>query len=240
MHATHIFTLRRFAIIAIKEGGGSYSVNDVNDFHQQWINSIQEEYSQKDLEPTTPGSLTVNIPKFKGSNWYEVKQQFVLALKAVYGQSGVPLSYLIRDTRKTWDETVNYASLQERCVDTKAHTGADFNKDNFELYRILSQELDKSTLEDVIKATPNSSRLLVVTWSRILANVQGGQFCNELQRQANSIVSNEFWDPSRHFAFESYFQKHTRYHDMMDKAGDPVSEWQKVEKFMEGIRCTII
>ena len=24
---------------------------------------------------------------------------------------------------------------------------------------------------------------------------------------------------------------------MMDKAGDPVSEWQKIEKFMDGVRC---
>ena len=24
---------------------------------------------------------------------------------------------------------------------------------------------------------------------------------------------------------------------MMQKAGDPVSDWQKIEKFMEGIRC---
>ena len=102
----------------------------------------------------------------------------MLAFKTVYGQSGVPLLYLIRDTRKTWEATVNYASLQERRTDTKAHTGADFNKDNFELYHILGQELDKSTLEDVIKATPNSNG--VVAWSRILANVEGGQFRNEL------------------------------------------------------------
>ena len=142
IHTARISTLRRFAIIPIKEGGAFFTTNDVNDFNLQWINSIQEEYSQKDPEPTTPGSLSVTVPKFKGNNWYEVKQQFVLAFKTVYSQSGMPLSYLIRDTRKTWEDTATYTSLQERHIDTKVHTCADFNKDNFELYRILSQEPD--------------------------------------------------------------------------------------------------
>lgn len=235
-HTTRILTLRRFAIIAIKEGGAQYTPNDANSFDQAWITSIQDEFNQKDPEPTTPGALSVAVPKFIGTNWYEVKQQIILALQTVYGQSGVPLSYLIRMSRIAWEDTDNidlYPSLQARRITTKEHTGADFNKDNLELFHILGQELDKSTLSDVIKGTPRSDG--VEAWTRILANVEGAHFRNELCRQANTIVSKAFWDPSRHFSFEQYFQRHTQYHDMMESAG--AADWQKNEKFMEGIKC---
>ena len=177
----------------------------------------------------------MTIPKFKGTNWYEVKSQFVLALSTVYGQKGVPLSYLTRESRVAWEDTEDYETLQRRRVDTKAHSGADFNKDNLELYRILGQELDKTTLEDVVKGVTRSNG--VEAWRRILANVEGANYRIELRRNANSIANNAFWDPARNFSFEAYFQKHTQYHDMMQKAGDLVSDWQKIENFMEGIRC---
>lgn len=143
-----------FAIIAIKEGGAQYTPNDVNTFDVAWITSIQDEFNQKDPEPTTPGALPVTVPKFIGTNWYEVKQQIVLALQTIYDQSGIPISYLIRMSRRAWEDTNNidlYPSLQARRIATNEHTGADFNKDNLELFGILGQELDKSTLSDIIK-----------------------------------------------------------------------------------------
>lgn len=233
-----ILALRRFAIIAIREGGAFYEPNDAPDFSLAWINTIQEEYNQKDPDPTTPGPLVVNVPKFKGNNWYLVKSQFLLALQTVYGQSGVPLSYLIRETRVNWEDTDNhndYPSLQSRRVASKDHSGADFNKDNVELYRILGQEMDGTTLEDVVKATAGSNG--VRAWENITNNVEGAHYNNELRRDANAIADSAFWDPSKQFSFESYFQKHTQYHDKMQKAGEPVSDWTKIEKFMSGIRC---
>lgn len=110
-HTSRILTLRRFAIIAIKEGGAQYTPNDVNTFDLAWINSIQDEYNQKDPNPTTPRTLSVTIPKFVGTNWYEVKQQFMLALQTVYGQSGVLLLYLIRGSRVAWQDTGNTDQL---------------------------------------------------------------------------------------------------------------------------------
>lgn len=56
-----------------------------------------------------------------------------------------------------------------------------------------------------------------------MANVEGAHFRNELRRQANAIVTKAFWDPARHFSFKKYFE---------------VVDWQKIEKFMEGMKCS--
>ena len=58
--ATRILTLRRFAIIAIKEGGAEYADADTPSFNLAWIDSIQDEYNQKDTEATKPGPLSVS------------------------------------------------------------------------------------------------------------------------------------------------------------------------------------
>ena len=42
---TRILTLRRFAIIAIKEGGASYTSDDAAAFDLEWIKYIQDEYN---------------------------------------------------------------------------------------------------------------------------------------------------------------------------------------------------
>ena len=70
--SSRILALRRFTIIAIKEGGAVYTANDVADFSLDWINGILEEYNQDDPAPTTPGPLVVNVPKFKGRSRREV------------------------------------------------------------------------------------------------------------------------------------------------------------------------
>ena len=77
----------------------------------------------------------------------------------------------------------------------------------------------------------------VRAWKAILGNVEGSNYRTELRRQAENLVTNAFYDPDRNFGFEDYFQKHTKYHDMMSKAGAPVQDWQKIERFMHGVRC---
>ena len=148
---TRIQTFRKWSIIAVKEGGAMYDVGDVGEFTSDWVDEILDEFNQTKTNATTPGALSVKVPKFNGNNWYEVKSALLMALSAVYGEAGIPLTYLVRDIRKTWEQTDGYASLQHRRIDTKAHDGSDFNKDNADFYRILGQEFTSTTLEDVIK-----------------------------------------------------------------------------------------
>lgn len=231
-----ILTFRRWAIIAIKEGGSTFHANEAATFNQAWIEGNEDMFSGEGTEPSPAGTtLPVKVPSFTGTNWYEVKDAFVQGLASIYGQSGVPLTYLVRDERKTWEQTEHIGSLEQRRILTKAHSGAEFNKDNTELHRLLSQTFTSTTLQDVVRqygATSNG----VAAWKAILDNVQGSNYNNELRRRAESLVAHCFYDPNRNFSFEEYFQRHTRYHDMMAKAGDPVSDSQKIAKFMSGIK----
>lgn len=236
MHMSRILAFRKWAVIAVKEGGANYVVGDVGLFDLAWITGIQEHYLQDDPAATAPGELPVKVPKFNGQNWYETKSALTMALASVYGNSGIPLSYLVRVTRRGWEDTEHYASLQQRRIDTKEHSGAEYSKDNSELYRILGQEFDGTTLEDIVKGIQQSDG--VEAWNAILGNVEGANYRTELRRKAEGLVSAAFYDPDKNFSFEDYFQRHTRYHDMMSKAGAPVQDWQKIEKFMSGVRCS--
>lgn len=92
--------------------------------------------------------------------------------------------------------------------------------------------MDGTTLEDMLKATASSNR--VRAWKNITDNVKGANYRNEVHRYANTIANSAFWDPSKYFLFESYFQKHFQYHDKMAKAGKPVSDWTKIKKLIDG------
>ena len=156
MHMSRIQAFRKWAVVAVKEGGATYAVGDEGLFNLAWITDIQDDYLQDDPSVTTPGPLPVKVPKFNGQNWYETKSALMMALASVYGNSGIPLSYLVRTTRLAWEDTANYTSLQQQRIDTKGHDGAAYNKDNTELFRILGQEFDGTSLEDIIKGTPQS------------------------------------------------------------------------------------
>ena len=231
--------LRKWAICAIKEGGANYLTVDAPTFNQVWIDGIEEEFTGSFKEATDSGTeLSVKIPKFTGTNWYEVKAALTLALQAYIGRGGVPLSYLIREERKGWEATEDYETLEHRRIDTKDHAGPDYNADNMEFYRILSSEFNGTTLQDVVRGINRSNG--TAAWTAILNNVEGAHYKNELRRKAEDLASTAFYDPTKHFSFESYFEKHTKYHDMMSKAGDPVSETQKIQRFTRGIRCNTL
>ena len=55
----------------------------------------------------TPQStaFSVIVPTFVGTNWHDVKAKMIALLKKRVGTSGIPLTYLIRETRQTWEDT---------------------------------------------------------------------------------------------------------------------------------------
>ena len=231
--------LHRWAVYAIKEGHAKYDETEAEGFDLNWLEGIQEEYSGTLNEPTAAGSkLSVEVPKFTGTNWYEVKAAFILGLQAFYGKGGVNLTYLTRERRMSWNETDDMDSLEQRRVATKAHTGSDFSYDNAELYRILAAQFNGTSLQDVVRNIKRSHG--VNAWNAIIANVEGAHYNNELRRRADTIVTQAFYDPTKHFSFEDYFQRHTRYHSMMERAGDPVSDVQKIQRFIAGIKCNVL
>ena len=95
-------------------------------------------------------SFLLTIPWFIGTNWYAVKSHMVQLLVTRIVVSGIPLSYLIRDTLQYWEDTNRITSLQDRRIATKIHSGNSFDIDNKELLRHLSNTFSATTLGDVI------------------------------------------------------------------------------------------
>lgn len=234
----YILALHRWSIFAITDAGGRYDVGTVNEFDEDWVRSIVDEYNVADPSPTAQSTVfSVEVPKLTAQNWFDVRRQFLALLATRVGHSGLPLTYLLRDTRLSWEDTEDITPLQERRILTKQHDGHLFDRDNRELHRILLLTFSSTTVEDLVKSEQRTSDGLAA-WNKIVANLDGGSYFDELKRQADDIVRKAFFNPNRLFSFEQYFAAHTRAHEMMSAAGAPTAEWKKISDFMNNIQCT--
>ena len=227
-----------WTVFAIKEGGAEYDANASADFDRDWISSIMDAYTMEQPEATSQSTaFSVTVTKYTGTNWFDVRGQIIQLMSTRIGHAGIPLSYILRDGRKEWDDTEGITSLQDRRIATKMLEGPTFDLDNKEVYRILSNVLGGTTLEDDInkfKVSKHGKR----AWDSLTAIVEGASYATELKRQGDAIIKDLFYDPTKNFSFERYYQLHARSHEIFAAAGDPVAEWRKISQFMNGIRCT--
>ena len=106
----------------------------------------------KDTDATPQStSFSVIIPTFDGTNWHDVKAKVIAPLTTRVRTSGIPLTYLIRETRKTWEDAEQMSNLQERRIATKVHKGNNFELDNRELFRILLNMFTSTMLDNVVR-----------------------------------------------------------------------------------------
>ena len=67
----------------------------------------------KDSDSTPQSTaFSVIIPTFVGTNWHDLKSKVISLLTTGVGTSGIPLTYLIRETRQTWEDTEQMPNLQ--------------------------------------------------------------------------------------------------------------------------------
>ena len=60
----------------------------------------------KDLDAMPQSTaFSVIIPTFDGTNWHDVKAKVIALITTRVGKSGIPLTYQIRETRQTWEDT---------------------------------------------------------------------------------------------------------------------------------------
>ena len=97
-----------------------------------------------DATPQTT-AFSVIIPTFDGTNWHDVKAKVISLLTTRVKTSGIPLTYIIMETRQTWEDTEQMPNLQERRIATKVHKGNTFELDNRELFRILLNTFTSTT-----------------------------------------------------------------------------------------------
>lgn len=232
-----ILAFYHWTVYVIKEGGASYDVATVGDFDRTWVNDIMDSYTMEKAEITSQStSFSVAVTKYDGTNWFDVRGQILQLMSTRIGHSGIPLSYILRQTRSEWEDTESITSLKDRRVATKMLQGPTFDLDNKEFFRILANVLSTTTLEHDVnkfKGTKHGRN----AWNSLTAIVEGASFPTELKRQGDAIIKDLFYDPNKNFSFERYYQLHARSHEIFAAAGDPVAEWRKINQFMDGIKC---
>ena len=146
-----VLAFYRWTVFAIKDAKAEYDVASAVAFDLNWINSVVDTYNMDDPEVTAQSTaFSVTIPAFQGNNWHDVKVKLISLLNTRIGHSGIPLTYIVRDARQSWEDTEDMPNLQERRISTKVHEGNTFELDNHELFRILMDTFTSSTLDNVV------------------------------------------------------------------------------------------
>ena len=204
-----------------------WTIYAIKDFDRTWVKNIMDSYTMEKPEITSQStSFSVTVTKYDGTNWFHVRGQILQLMSTQIGHSGIPLSYILRQTRSEWEDTENIISLQDRRIATKMLQGPTFDLDNKEFFRTLANVLNTTTLEDDVnkfKGTKHGRD----AWNSLTAIVEGASFPTELKRQGDAIIKDLFYDPNKNFSFERYYQLHARSHEIFAAAGDPVAEWRK-------------
>ena len=145
----------------------------------------------KDPEVTAQSTaFSVIIPAFHGTNWHDVKAKMIALLNTRVRNCGIPLTYLVRETKSSWEDTEMMSNLQERRIVTKVHKGHTYVLDNRELFRILMNTFTSSTLDNIVQSHQRHNDGLAA-WKAILANVEGANYASELKRQgAKSLTGH--------------------------------------------------
>jgi hypothetical protein len=97
-----VLAFYRWTIFAIKDAHAEYDAASVVAFDLDWINSIVDTYNMKDPEVTPQSTaFSVTIPAFHRTNRHDVKAKLIALLNTRIGHCGVPLTYLVRNTRQS-------------------------------------------------------------------------------------------------------------------------------------------
>ena len=107
-----ILAFYKWTVYAIKDAYSEYDEKNSAAFDLTWNNSIIDSYNMKDPDATPQSTaFLVIIPTFDVTNWNDVKAKAIALLTTRVVTSGIPLTYLIRETRQTWEDTEQMPNL---------------------------------------------------------------------------------------------------------------------------------
>ena len=178
-----ILTFYPWTIFAIKDAQAQYDAASANTFDLDCINTIVDTYNMKDPEVTGKSTaFSVIITAFHGTNWHDVKAKMIVLLNTCVRKCGILLTYLVRETKSSWEDTETMSNFQERRIATKVHKGHTYELDNKELFQILMNTFTFSTLDTIVRSAYQKHNDGLAAWTAILANVvKGANYANELK-----------------------------------------------------------
>ena len=173
------------------------------------------------------------IPKLTRTNWRACRDAFLELLSRKVGANGISLNYVIRHNMVGNYDDPRFTTLNQKLVGCARHAGPKYDADAHDVYSLLSTTFADTEAEGIIKRN-KSTRDARKTWQDIKIHFESTSFKNILKTDAINIIrSAKYTGPKKNFDLSSLYKKHIEAHNMLEEAGLPYSEQQKMQEFQQ-------
>jgi hypothetical protein len=189
-----------------------------------------ESKSNSDILPT------VEVPKLDKGSWRSFRDAFLELLTRQIGSNGIPLSYITRESTVPGNFDSDYDTLNEKLINCIQHTGPKYVSDNRSVFSLLSTHLKASEGETTVKRF-NRTRNGRSCWDALRIHFESESYKSSMKSIAiSNIRVSEYTGPKKNFSLASLYLIHTDSHNMLEEAGLPYSESQKIQEFQSCLK----
>ena len=193
--------------------------------------------------------MDLDVPTLNGAiNWVDFRDKFEMKLSTMFGDSGLPLSYVTNNTPRDAKEATDpylqpatfYINRNAVFINEAVHFGDSYIKDSATVWNHLKTLLiGKSAYNHISKydRSQNGRR----AWNTLKAFYEGEDFSERMRESAFSKLASTFYKGETHrFNFEKYIDLHKQCHKMLEDAGYNnglgMDDATKIQHFKHGIR----
>lgn len=214
-----------------------YTNADVGNMTPAHITEARNEYLESTLsDSTTKGLGEVTIPKLTGIKWMEFKTAMTESLSRIMGKNKIPLTYLIRENA-VGNFNAPYDNRMSRLISCTVHRSAAYTADNGDLYSLIVQHTEGTEGYALVQAHERR-RNGRQAWLDLIAHFEGATFRERTAQEAGQAIRSAIYSgPKRNFTFGDYYNRHSKAHIKLLKAGKPMTIEQQIDAFVQGIQC---
>ena len=224
-------------IMRIKCGGqvnqaylNALTTNDIDEFvrkHNNW-----KVFKNSADNMSLP---TVTIPKLTKNNWKTFSQAIKEMLTRQRGTSSIPLVYVIRDNTGNYDDV--YGSTEEQLISCLELTGGSYRSDNGSVWSLLSENCTGTEAESIVNRF-EGTRNGRAAWRALIAHMESTSYMDNIKSAAMAKLSTAHYNgEKKNFGIVKYYQLHSKAHnDLVDLAGEPLSDGMKITHFLHGLK----
>ena len=129
-----------------------------------------------------------------------------------------------------------YSTLTDKLIACTQHNGTKFIADNKLTYSLLSTHLKDSEAESTVKWF-SRSRNGRACWTALRIHFESESYKSTMKTMAiANIRASEYNGPKKNFTLSSLYQIHAQAHNMLEEAGLPYSESQKIQEFQSCLK----
>ena len=170
----------------------------------------------------------IDIPVLKGhENWVQWRDAFVAVLSNSYGARGIPIDYLVDDTKRNVTKAnaayqeYDAVNLEDEGLFTTMtiHFGPAFKSDNSKLWKRLKAALINTPPYNHI-STFNKAKNGRGAWQSLLTAYEGSDFTERMRDSAfHALKKAHYRGETKSFGWEKYVQIHKESHKKLIDAG---------------------